>query len=248
MIRRIIVLIAMIAVNSIAVLGQSTVSKFEIASVKLRTVKPPPGSSFGPAPGGRFNAIGINVATMIIYAYDVKLYQISGATEWMYAEAYDIAAKAPTESTLTIEQVRPMLQALLADRFALKFHPGTKEMQVYALKIGKKGPKVKLSSPAATPSVNYRMGALSQMNFAKTSLPQFARALSNFADRPVIDRTNLKGNYDVKLEWNSDDAQPDSRAPGLFTAIQEQLGLKLEAQKGPVEMMLIDHAERPSEN
>jgi uncharacterized protein (TIGR03435 family) len=192
----------------------------------------------------------MNLVSLIITAYDVRTYQISGAPTWAYSEAYDIAAKAPGDARLTNDRLRPMLQALLAERFGLKVRHGTKVMPVYALKVAKKGPKVKESSPDATTSVSYHMGAVTQMAFSKTSVAQFARGLSSFADRPVIDRTSLKGNYDLKLEWSSDDSQPaqDVGAPSLFTAIQEQLGLKLEPQNGPVEMLIIDRVEKPSED
>jgi uncharacterized protein (TIGR03435 family) len=223
--------------------------RFEVASVKLHREGAPFGP-LGPAPGGRFNASGVPVMVLVIYAFDKKLDQISGAPEFMFTEGYDIAAKAASEATLTPAQVRPMLQALLADRFHLKVHYESKPLPVYALIVGKNGPKLKRSAPDAHASASTRVGPVIQAVFSKASMALLATGLSAFADRPVLDQTGLTGNYDIKLEWSGDDSQAaqDSGAASLFTAVHEQLGLKLEPRRAPVEVVVIDHAERPSEN
>jgi uncharacterized protein (TIGR03435 family) len=142
-----------------------------------------------------------------------------------------------------------LLQSLLADRFHLQIHRDMKEMPVYALVPGKNGPKLKPSLPDAKASASARSGPVNAIMFSKASMAQFASTLSGFADRPVLDKTGLTGAYDLKLQWSDDSqAAQDSGAPSLFTAVQEQLGLKLEAQRSPVEVLIIDQAERPTEN
>jgi uncharacterized protein (TIGR03435 family) len=193
----------------------------------------------------------------------------------MDSERYDIIAKG--EGNATVDQLREMLRTLLADRFDLKFHPETKELPVYALVIGKNGPKLKPSegqaaasgtAPANGPRGNRgvmmtRGGLTTQVN-GSMSMAQLATGLATSLGRKVIDRTGLQGNYEVKLEWTPQVGEgpqppgvaggggdrgaapaPDPSVAGIFTAIQEQLGLRLESQKGPVETIVIDNAAKP---
>jgi uncharacterized protein (TIGR03435 family) len=154
-----------------------------------------------------------------------------------------------------------MLQALLADRFRLKIHRETRELPIYALVIGKGGPKFKESAPDAKGTLGFLMGGVrASIRGSKMSTAQLAISLSREAGRPVLDQTGLSGNYEMTLEWIRDEPQviagspgsavvpPDLTGPSLFTAIQEQLGLKLEAKKGPIDMLIVDRAEKPSEN
>ena len=140
-----------------------------------------------------------------------------------------------------------MLQTMLADRFQLKIHRESKELAVYALIVGKSGPKLK-ESTAAGPA-GYR-GTPGQFTFSNGSITSLVSFLTNRVDRHVLDRTGLTGSYDFKLEWTPEASTPapDSNGPSIFTAIQEQLGLKLEATKSAVEIIVIDHAEKPSAN
>ena len=151
-----------------------------------------------------------------------------------------------------------MRQALLADRFKLSFHRETKEMPVYELVVAKNGPKLQTSTAG---QAQIRMGR-GTLTAQKTSLNLLANNLSQNVGRVVIDKTGLTGDFDIKLEWTPEDGErmgpprdngetpPSAPAPGLsiFTALQEQLGLKLEARKGPVEILVIDRTEKPSEN
>ncbi|MCL5745355.1 MAG: M56 and DUF3738 domain-containing protein, partial [Acidobacteria bacterium] len=174
------------------------------------------------------------------------------------------------------ERRKRMVQALLADRFQLKLHRETKDLPVYALVVAKNGPKLKESEIPADakgpgPGGKFRgmMMGPGQLSGDGATLEFLATALSNTLGRPVLDQTGLKGLYDFKLQWTPDEGQrrmmmvmkggpgagsgdapppPDASGPSVFTAIQEQLGLKLESKKGPVEILVIDHAEQPSEN
>jgi uncharacterized protein (TIGR03435 family) len=163
------------------------------------------------------------------------------------------------------DQMRERLRALLADRFQLTLHRESKEESVYALVIGKGGSKLQQSEAkeGAGPRGMMRMGR-GQFSGQGVQLEMLTRSLSSQLGRPVIDRTGLKGNFDFKLEWTPDPGQsfafgggppgadapppPDPNGPSIFTAVQEQLGLRLESQKGPVEMLVIDKVEKPSEN
>lgn len=258
--------------------------QFEVASIK-----PSAGDErrvgFQIQPGGGFRAMGANVKLLIGFAYDVRDFQISGGPGWINSDRYDILAKAERAASsddppadpralsdaqrkTMQEQLRERVQALLADRFQLKIHRESKEAPVYALLVGKNGPKFK---PSEIPAGVERRGPMLRMSRSEISgqgvqLDMLATTLSNLLGRPVIDRTDLKGAFDIALQWTPDPGQagamfggppppgvqapppPDPNGPSIFTAVQEQLGLRLESQKGPVEMIVIDRVEKPSDN
>jgi len=222
----------------------------------------------------RFTATSVTLQGLIREAYEVEDNQISGAPPWLYSERYDIEAKADKSVAdellkLSFDQrvieYRRMLQTLLADRLKLTLHSETKELPVYALVIAKNGPKLKDVKPGdADPSgMTFGRGLFKGQGVRIAFL---VRMLSQQQlGRPVLDKTGLTGKYDFTLQWTPEenrapmfkgtrdggqgpDSPPDSSGPSIFTAIQEQLGLKLEAQKGPAEVLVIDHVERPSEN
>jgi uncharacterized protein (TIGR03435 family) len=160
--------------------------------------------------------------------------------------------------------VRLMLQALLADRFHLTIHRESKELPTYALVVAKNGPKMPESAPESRGPA-FRMGEPDKLEATKVKTVQFTQVLSNQLGRTVVDKTGLTADYDFKLEYTPDAGQrvglngrdpgpertetaPALDAPSLFTALQEQLGLKLEAQKSVVEIVVVDHAEKPTEN
>ncbi len=131
-----------------------------------------------------------------------------------------------------------MLRTLLADRFKLASHSETKELPLYSLVVGKNGPRIQEVKDGIG-SMSAGKGRLS----GRMPIVDFARYLSPILGRAVVDRTGLTGAFDIKLEWTPGD---DASGPSIFTAVQEQLGLKLESAKGPVEILLIDHAEKPA--
>lgn len=264
--------------------GSSTTEQ-EVIESSIKRNKSGPGivSIYFPQDG--FTARNVTLQMLIRSAYDVEENQISGGPKWFDRDSFNVQAKVDgsvidewrklTENQRRAEQ-QPMLQALLAERFKLVLHRETKELAVYGLTIAKKGPKL----PEAKPGDTYPggltgldgQGAPNLLRVGRgviigqaVSIGSFVHALTTELDRPVLDKTGLKGIYDFKLEWapesqgtiwsragseSGTEAPPllESSGPSIFAAIQEQLGLKLESQKGPVEILVIDHIERPSEN
>jgi uncharacterized protein (TIGR03435 family) len=242
------------------------------------------------APGGRFVAENVPVKFILEEAYGVKESQISGAPGWLDSEHYDIEAKPEDSSVDQDKKLSPeerhaqlslMLQSMLADRFKLALHHDTKELQVYALMVAKNGPKFHEAAVAPSDSAPPKpptpggpppkggiwMTGRGELHVTGASLAMFANVLSRQLGRIVLDKTELKGNYEFTLKWTPDEGQmlggpgggpagpprdaappPEGSGPSIFTALQEQLGLKLESQKGPVDTLVIDHVERPSEN
>jgi uncharacterized protein (TIGR03435 family) len=178
----------------------------------------------------------------------------------------DLRNMTDAQMKTTAEQMRLKLQALLADRFQLTLHHETKEQPVYALVVGKNGSKLKESEVKAGERRRMMRMGRSELNAEGVAIDMLTNTLSNVLGRPVIDRTGLKGNYDFKLQWTPDPGQsggpfggppppgadapppPDPNGPSIFTAVQEQLGLRLESQKGPVDLIVIDRVEKLSEN
>jgi uncharacterized protein (TIGR03435 family) len=191
---------------------------------------------------------------LIMDAYQLnESNQISGGPPWMSADSvrFDIAAIAPGDGAPSKENVRLMLRTLLADRFQLKVHRVTEERPVYALVVAKNGPKLKESAPDEESSVRTGGIRTAEITLASVTTEQLAIQISSSLDRPVVDKTGLKGHYDVTLNWIPEFAgppPPGSDGVNLFTAVQEQLGLKLEPQKATIEILVIDHVEKPSEN
>jgi bla regulator protein BlaR1 len=219
---------------------------------------------------GRFSAHGITPIVLIQNAYDLRRFQITGGPSWINSDKFDIEAKAgdsEPDAGTSIEDQRQAyrkwqelrLQSLLEDRFQFRFHTITKEMPVYALMLDKSGAKIQVSKdPASKPMIQMRPG---QLTARAITMPVLAANLSNLVSGVVLDRTGLTGAYDITLTWTPDRSElgpveqepknmppPDASGPSIFTAVQEQLGLKLKPEKGPVEIMVIDHVEQPSEN
>jgi uncharacterized protein (TIGR03435 family) len=225
-------------------------SAFDVVSIKPSDPQNT-GFSIKPDPNS-FTMTGTSLKFFIEYAYDLHGFQIEGGPAWITSSRFDIVAKAETtfapaqsqDLEATLRLVRTRLQSLLADRFQLRAHKGTMEMPVYGLIVTKGGPKLE----ASTTSTGFSTGR-GQFVCSDSSMDDLASLLSGSMDRMVIDQTKLTGSYKFTLKWTPDDSpNPNPDLPGIFTAIQEQLGLKLIPTKGPVEMLIIDHVERPSEN
>jgi uncharacterized protein (TIGR03435 family) len=216
-------------------------------------------------PGGRISMSGVTVRLLIQQAYGVRDFQIVGGPDWMRSERYDITAK-PAEAA-NQDQVKVMIQALLKDRFKLAFHRETKELPTYALVVAKGGPKMRASELEAgsdkPKGPRMRMMGRGQFEMEGAPVAALANQLSQVLGRSVIDKTELTGDYDFKLEFTPEEGQggmmrgpggesaaPPADNPGvsLFTALQDQLGLKLESTKGPVDLLVIEKAEKASEN
>ena len=210
-------------------------------------------------PGGRFEAT-LSVRSLIERAYDIRDFQLARGSKWL-DDKYEIVAKSdetadpsnlkPEEEDQLFEREGQRLQALLADRFQLKFHRTTKELAVYALVVAKGGPKLNAPNPSERHRLyTQRAGRLACYS---ASMAEFADELNEIVEgRLVVDRTGLTGKYDFSLRWTPDallEARAgagDASGPSLFTALEEQLGLKLKPAKAPVEVLVIDRVERPS--
>lgn len=297
-------LMILTATNSI-LLGQSAnPSRFEVASIKVRS-QPSPGVITGalqPLPGGRLVANEALLRFLIQNAYSVRSYQVIGGPDWINTTHYDIEAKATDNPTP--QQMLTMLQGLLEERFKLKVHRETRELPVYELTEGRNGPKLEPAKAAcrildsnAVPSppplppppgagpqplpgagpqplpppplpstqtaipictIQASVGTSARLVGINVTTGELARVLSNMVGRTVIDKTNYKSSFDVHLEFVRDQTlaglgAPDAPTPdptnvSLFTAIQEQLGLKLDSARGPVDVVVVDSVERTAFN
>ncbi len=230
--------------------SQTAAPAFEVASI--RPHQPPLQTIMGfEASGPRLKLEGYTLRGLIMEAYGLRNYQVSIPAE--DNTFFDVAAKAEGEGSPTRAEFRQMLQSLLAERFHLKFHYEPKEMPVYALVVGKGGTKFKESSPD-TISKGLFMG-VNGRNQVITAPRETMDSLANdiwgsFVDRPVVDRTDLHGMYNIRLEATPAFrlANPQPEDISIFTAVQEQLGLKLEPTKADVQVLVVDHAEKPLEN
>lgn len=191
------------------------------------------------------------VRGVISYAYDVLGSQVLGGPGWVDSDRYDFLAKTDRVD-VSREQIKEMLRTLLAERFKLVVHRETRQLPSYTLVIGKTGSKMEESKEGRKNYVNWRGRGL--VDFTECSMLCLINVLSNTLGSPVIDRTGLKGQYTFSLEFSDSmragkDAElPADAPPDLLRAVQDQLGLKLEAKRGPVEVVVIDHIEPASEN
>jgi bla regulator protein blaR1 len=237
---------------------------FEVTSIKP-SAPDVLGFFFQPQPGGNLRITGATLKNLIAVAYDAREFAISGGPGWVNSDRFDIEARAAhlsasENSHANAQQMRERLKSLLAERFQLAIHPESKEQNVYALFVGKSGPKLHEAAPGPNPMIRKRGTSIIGEG---VGMQMLVLNLANALDRPVVDKTNLTGRYDFKLGWilearsvsgpiavtsaeTSTAPQPDG--PSLFAALQEQLGLRLEPQKARVETLLIDHVARPSEN
>lgn len=251
--------IALLAVTA------ASAQKFEVASIK-------PNASndhrimMRMAPGGRINMTGITARQLISQAFNVRDFQISGGPAWMASDQWDIQAKAEDSAGERIprEAMQTMMRNLLIDRFGLKVREESKETAGYALLPGKNGPKLKTSESTGGPQGMIRMGR-GMINTQGATMAMLAQQLSQQLGKPVVDKTGLDGRFDIELRWTPEpgqgpgglggpppppDALPpaDANGPTIFTALQEQLGLRLDTQKATVPVIVVEALSRPSEN
>jgi uncharacterized protein (TIGR03435 family) len=264
----------LLAAATFTVFAQETPRpSFQVASVKLNTDNPP-NRMQRPMPGGRWSARNANLQMMILTAYGIQKYQLIGGPSWMESDGYDIEAKA--DGNASNAQLLLMLQSLLADRFKLSVHRETKELPIYNL-AGAKGafnppPAKEDGCEPMNPGTPLRAGVMpcgfprigmsGFVDAAKITTAQLVATLAMVVGRPVIDQTGFTGTFDLHLKFTPDQAtqglpggalsatppDPDPSRPNIFEALQEQAGLKLTSSKGPVEVLVIDHVERPTAN
>lgn len=235
--------------------------EFEVAAIKPAGVSPGLGLN---VTATELRARSITLADLITFTFELHLTQVSGLPGWAETEGYEIVAKLPQGGDPSDVQIRTMLKNLMQSRFGLSFHTEKRELSVYTISIGKNGPAgIKMVKNTTN---GQRVGAqgLGRALFSGVTMADFAGQLQlRVLDRPVVDRTGLTDRYDFTLNWRPDEFQ-FSRAsaaqrasavaagadalPDLFTAVQEQLGLKLDATKAPVNVLVIDKVSKPSEN
>lgn len=234
---------------------------FEVATIKPNVLGAG-GKGFG-IRGRTFRTGNTSLTDLIVFAYDVQKKQIIDGPDWIDKDKYDITAVPDAEGTPSNQQWKTMVQKLLADRFQLVFHKDKKELSVYVLSVAKGGPKNLTKSDStgdgfSVPIRNVPGGFT--MPIRNATMEDFTGFALQGAvvDRPVLDQTGIKGRYDFTLTWATlgtefggavqPPAAADNPPPSLFTAIQEQLGLKLDAVRAPADVMVIDKAEKPSPN
>jgi uncharacterized protein (TIGR03435 family) len=236
---------------------------FEVATIKP---SPPnrPGKGFG-FPAGHFMTRNTNVNDLIAFAYGLHAQQIIGAPDWFGKDLFDIEGKPDAEGRPSQKQMETMVQKLLTDRFQLKFHHDKKELAVYVISVAGGGPKMAKSTSDPNAPAAFFFTALGNLTVRNQTMGEFATWMqSGVMDKPVVDQTELPGKYDFQLKWTPDETQfaqfrgtgavvpppPDdpNAPPSLYTAMQEQLGLKMGPAKFADDVIVIDHAEKPSEN
>ncbi len=198
--------------------------------------------------GRRLECRRATVLDILSVMYGIHPRQIVGGPEWLNKDHYDISGVPDVPGVPSPTQVREMYKKLLAERFHLVLHQDTKQISIYALTVAKGGPLLKAAKPGETVNTgNSGDRTQRRVQFTNMSMPEFARNMTLYEDRPVVDQTALSGQYDFTLRWTyvvSAEQSPDA-APSLFTAVREQLGLQLNAAKGAAEVIVIDHLEKP---
>lgn len=238
---------------------------FEVATIKPSQYAR--GVSLQLNPSGLFTTAGTSLSDLVKFAYDLHPRQIVGAPAWFETEKYDVTGKPDKPGRPNLAQLKAMLQKLLADRFQLTLHRDQRELSVYAIKVTKPGPKLTRndSDPNGLPGGRgIGAGSLDLSNITMAEFATMLQSAGNTFDRPVVDQTGLgPARYDIVLRWMPDSSQPQlgdpepnaqrradnaDAPPDLFTAFQQQLGLKLEPTKAPVEVLVVDQVKKPSEN
>ena len=214
--------------------------------------------------GAEVITTNVTVHALINLAYWLHPKQLTGGPAWTESEKFDMAGKPDVPGQPNVDQMKMMIQKLLADRFQLKFHFEKRDLPVYAIRIAKTGAKI-IQEPGRSEGLSWmgfrKNSSGNEVTFRNSPISQVTAVLQNSMDKPVVDQSGLSGRYDFTVTFTPDPAQaallgsppapaadnPDA-APDLFTAFQQQLGLKLESTKAPVDVMVIDKVEKPSEN
>ena len=233
---------------------------FEVATIKSSDTQTPHGT-FIRHNGRKIIAYNMSVGQLITYAYSLHTSQIADGPPSLLARHFDIDGVPDTDGHPNVSQTRLMFQKLLVSRFSFAFHYDSRELSVYAIQVAKNGPKLAPSTSKPGDSTHFTFSCPPVLTVRNYSISDFAKGMQEvFLDKPVVDQTGLNGRYDFDLKWALDDAQTycpsnpassrnDANAPSdLYTAIQEQLGLKLVSTKAPVKVFVIDHIENPSGN
>ena len=217
---------------------------FEVAAIRVNH-DPAADPNVNSLPGGRLIVTSQSLRDLLKFAFDLKDFQIEGAPGWADGDRYDIDAK--TAAAGSGQNIRLLVRALLEDRFGLKHHTETRELTIYSLRLAKSGLKMTRHDDGAGTKARTACG---HMTGQRVTSEVIAKMLSRYLGRDVHDDTGLPGKYDFELSWTPETGPcrgaPES--PSIFTAVQEQMGLRLESTRGLVEILIIDRAEKPSAN
>ncbi len=246
----------------------ASLPRFNVASIKRSPSDARPALRL--MPGGGVSASGITLKVLLQTAFDLAGFEVTGWPKWLFDEKFEILAKGGYIGEPSKEDTHLMMQALLADRFQLKYHYETKELPVYVLGVAKGGSKLQESRDADAGLDIFKQPDGSKGEGIRGSVPvgkltaqradtdMLAAFFKGLTGREIINQTGLRGRYDFRMEWSSEstpsqvpgvaDPVPDDPRPSIFTAVQQQLGLRLDASRGPVQILVIDQVEKPSEN
>lgn len=240
--------------------ASSAAPAFDVAAIHPHTPAPHERSHIVDS-NGRFTTVNVDLKTIIQWAYDLPQSRIVGGPSWLGSARWDIEAKTDSaldmqkdyDHTAAWEQKRQMVQALLAERFHLAVHRETRELPIYNLVVAKDGPKFTPIKADGT-TINSSHGHI-QIEGGANTVDVLAEQLAEVLGRVVVNTSGITGRYKVELTWTPDDRaappssdDPANSGPSIFTALQEQLGLKLESAKGPVQVLVIDNAQMASAN
>lgn len=217
--------------------------RFEVASIKPASSEEVQAGTSGISTGhGRAVGVNVTLKRCIIGAYHVGPGQVIGGPSWIDSDRFHIEAKAATP-TDDDNELDAMIRSLLAERFHLQLHKETRTMQALVLEVGKNGPKLEKSAGGEAVTDGRHGG----MVLKNSTMDAFAERLARVTSMPVLNQTGLEGLYNLKLLWTPDGDHPESAdaPPDLPTAIREQLGMRLQAKKAPVEVLVVDNAEKP---
>jgi uncharacterized protein (TIGR03435 family) len=240
------------AAQPLAPMARDADPSFEVATIKPSD---PNDTNYGFRIEGRQIHVEANTLTNIIsFAYSVQKVQIINAPKWFDEQRWDIDGVPDIAGKPSWVQYKKMLQKLLVARFGLQMHHDKRELAVYVLTVAKNGPKLEKtkSDPSAMNDASgHGIGAAQYMKFTNESMADLAQVFEIVGgEKPVVDQTNLSGRYDFTLTWTPDSiraAEPNA-PPSLFTAVQEQLGLKLESTHAPADVLIVEAATQPTEN
>lgn len=243
--------------------GTTQSPKYEVSSIK-----PNGGSDFRFAfriePNGSLNATGITLKRLMMTAWQLQGFRIVGGPAWVDSQRWDVQAKSGVARSVSYDQSSQMLRTMLKERFQLQTHSEKRDLPIYELVVDRKGPKfARVTDPKTKHDVRIANGSI---QFTNATVATFASQLSYALARPVIDKTGISGEFNFALKWTpapGEDGGPTTSGlppgtpeepasiqdgPSIFTAITEQLGLRLKSGRGPVEILVIDHAEKPDAN
>ncbi|QEE26561.1 TIGR03435 family protein [Terriglobus albidus] len=203
--------------------------------------------------GRQFSTVRTTLNELVFFAYGLHKGQILGAPDWFSSERFDISAVPDVQGEPSPKQWQSMVKKLMADRFQVKLHYEKREFSVYALTIAKSGPKLTMSQGDPNGSAGLGFGPPGNFGAINAKMSDVANAMAyDMVDRPVVDQTGLQGRFDLRLTWKPDDmhsaTERTDTSPDIFTAVEEQWGVKLVSTKAPVDVLVIDHVEKPSAN